>query len=176
MLVELDVAKAHLKVSTKVDDDLIVNLLRTALEYAESETGRDYRANTWVLLIDEFADRICLRKSPVASITRIQYTVATAYDALVSSPTYYLKKGRQFSEVLLVDGQTWPTDLAKVEAGIKITFTTEADRYLERAKVGMLRHLAHLYQHRGDYEAKGSAIKSGAKALYDQPGMKISRV
>lgn len=174
--IKLDVAKAHLKVETPEDDALITNLLSTVLAYAESETGRDYRANTWTLLVDEFKDRICLRKSPIASITSIKYTVTTTHDTTIATSVYYLKKGRQFSEILLQADQTWPTDLAEVEHGIEIVFATVADRNLERAKAAMLKHLAHLYQNRGDCDPVDSAMKSGAKALYDQPGMKIARV
>lgn len=173
--IKLEVAKDHLKVTGQVDDALITGLLTDIATYAESETGRSYRTNTWTLLLDTFVDRICLRKSPVASITSIKYLVS---DSLVTIATsvYYLKKSRGFSEILLSDDQSWPTDMDTIEHGIEIIFVTDVDREVERAKTAMLKHLANLYQNRGDYNVSDSAKQSGAKALYDQPGMKIVRV
>jgi uncharacterized phiE125 gp8 family phage protein len=177
--ISLSVGKAHLKVETKVDDALITNLLHMVTSYAEASTGRDYRANTWVLYQDDFgADtggRILIRKCPIDSITTVVYTVDGSLTEIASS-VWYLKKSRQWSEILLKEDQEWPDDLDDIEAGIVITFVTEADRHVERAKTGMLKHLAHLYQNRGDCDVVDAAEKSGANTIYRGPGMKIVRV
>jgi uncharacterized phiE125 gp8 family phage protein len=171
-------AKPHLKVESNVDDALITNLLHAVTSYAEASTGRDYRANIWKLWQDDFgADtggRILLRKCPVNSITSIKYMVSTLQT--IADTVYYLKKGSVWSEILLKEDQEWPSDMDDVESGIEIIFATVAHRQTERAKMGMLKHLAHLYQNRGDCDVSDAAAKSGADEVYRGPGMKIVRI
>jgi uncharacterized phiE125 gp8 family phage protein len=172
MPVTLAEAKAHMKVTSDEDDDLITALIEAVTQWAEAYTGRDSRENVWTLTIDEFEDRIELRRSPVASITSVKYIVSGS-PVTISSSVYYLKKGHQWSEILLQEDQTWPTDLDEIEAGIEIEFKTEAPRHLGRMKAGMLQHIALLYENRGDCDAD-TAKSSGATLLYDQ--FRIARI
>lgn len=177
--VSLDEAKAHLKVTNTKDDVLLTSLLEAVAEFAEIYTGRELRANTWTLEIDDFVDRICIRKDPVVSITTVTRLVATVA-TVVSASVYYLKKGVQSQEILLSDGQTWPTDVDDREQAIVITFLTEAHAAIEQARQGILRHVAYLYENRGDCDLSVSGIVgdsaklSGAAALYSQ--FRISRI
>jgi len=160
-------AKSYLKVETDEDNILLQDMIATTVRFAERYMGRDLRQNTWKLIIDKFTDRICLRKSQVRSITNVKYTVDAAL-VTIANTVYYLKKGYGFSEVLLQDGKTWPTDLDEIEAGIQITFITEIPRHIEQYKLGVLEHIAFLYQNRGDCDVDSAAVKSGAVQLYGQ--------
>lgn len=168
--VRLKDAKAYLKVDNKSDDFVVRSLLLATVQYAEKYTGRDFRANSWKLLLDGFEDRICLRRSPVASITQVQYTLAGTLTTIAAS-VYYLKKGPQFSEVLLLDEQEWPSDGDDVETTnehtIEITFATAVPALLEEARSALLKHLAYLYQNRGDCSSEEAARRSGATEMYD---------
>lgn len=179
--VAIDEARVHMRLHSEDDDDLISQLILVALDAAESYTRRDFRANTYELLLDKFTDRICLRRDVVDSIGSVTRLVATTETA-VPTTVYYLKRGVQASEILLQDGQTWPTDVDNREQAIKVTFTTKAHTRLESAKSAILRLTAHLYENRGDCaiiisggaRAFDVVRMSGAGAILDQ--FRVSRV
>ena len=169
--VSLETAKEYLRIpnpsSKHPDDDLLTLLLKMSAEDAERYTGRDFRINTWTLLIDEFEDRICLNRDPVDSITSVARLVSGSFST-VSSDVYYQKKSTQLSEILLNDGETWPTDQDDIEAAIKIIFATAAHRHTDQARAAILRHVVYLYEHRGDCEPTlnvDALEQSGAAAL-----------
>ena len=182
-------AKSYLKIPPNVtaDDDLLTIFLAAASDFAEKYTGRELRDNDWTLFLDAFIPvRICLRRDPVASIASVKFfdqTTPTSVQQTVPTSTYYLKKGVQASEVLLQPDQEWPDGSTPAltvnerEHSIEVAFLTEAHRCLDQAKLGILRHVAFLYENRGDCDpadSADSAKKSGASILYDQ--IRISRV
>ncbi len=166
----LENAKKHLKVEHKDDDDVIERLVEQVTLHGEGYTGKSFRANTWKLLIDDFASRIELRKGNAASVTHVKYLVSAAL-VTVSNSVYYMKKTVPWAEILLSDGQSWPTDLDAIEHGVEIQFVTEPFQQ-DRVIDPMLLHLAHLYVNRGDpagnptLAAASSAEVSGANRLY----------
>lgn len=165
--------KSYLKQTSTSDDVLIQTLIDSAVEYGEAYTGRDFRANTWTLLIDAFTDRIVLRRNPVDAISSVKYLLSTVLTTIATS-VYYLKKGVQCAEILLQDGETWPSDLDNIEHGIQIVFTTVAYRNLDQIKDALYRHINHLYHNRGDCDTKSAAELSGADTIYNQ--FRIARV
>lgn len=179
--VTLAEAKPYLKIppAVEADDDLLTLYLTSAADFAEKYTRRELRVNTWTLFTDAFLDRICLRRDPIDSITSVTYLddADTPAQQVVADTVYYLKKGVQASEVLLLPDQSWPTDVNLREHAIEIEFDTEPHRCLDQAKLGILRHVAFMYENRGDCDpenAADSAKRSGASALYDQ--FRVSRV
>lgn len=184
--VTVKVTKQYLKIPSTVtaDDDLLATFLAAASDFAEKYTGRELRANTWTLFLDEFVPvRICLQRDPIDTITTVKYTDENDAEQTVAASVYYLKKGVQASEILLQPDQEWPDGSTPAltvherEHSIFIEFVTEADRCLDQAKLGILRHVAFLYENRGDCDpanSADSAKKSGASILYDQ--IRISRV
>lgn len=166
--------KDWLKIATTADDVLISGLIETAVVFGENYTGREFRANTWTLKLDCFTTRIELRRDPVASITSIGYDDSAGDAQTVSSADYYLKKDVQLSEILLVPDSEWPTDVSEAEQFITVTFVTEAYRSDENIRDAMLRHIAHLYENRGDCSTEDAAKASGAAIIYDQ--FRIARI
>ena len=161
-------AKAFMKVTSASEDTLITALINTATEFGENYTGREFRANTWILYLDEFATRIGIRKSPVATITSIKHLVSDILTA-VSDATYYLKKFAICSEILLVSGSDWPTNTDDREQAIEIEFVTES--YYRSAEIlqALKLHVSFLYVNRGDCSCDSSSAKeSGASLIYDQ--------
>lgn len=173
-------ARMFLRQDSPADDPIITALVLAATEYAEAFTGRDLRANTYQLLLDAFEDRIELPRTPVASISAVEYLLANAWTA-VSSGGYYLKNGPWSAEVLLKGTAEWPTDVDDVEHGVRVTFVTAACAQTPFLVEGLQRHVAALYQDRGDvgqvasnsgpdgqtrYVVAEMAKLSGAEAIY----------
>ena len=159
---DLATVKAYIKVDSTADDVLLQSMIESAVDFATSYTGRQYRADTrWRVTMDDFDNRICLRRSPVSSIISVEYLVSSVWTT-VSSVVYYLKKSPTWSEVLLSDGQTWPTDLDTIEHGVRIDFETAPHAHtLDSAKLGMLRMIAAMYDDRGDCEKLMAATSNG---------------
>jgi len=162
-----------MKVTSNADDAMINLLIDSATEFGEKYTGREFRANTWKLLLDLFGDRITLNRNPVASIATVKHLVSDSL-VTVASSVYYLKDGVQCAEILLKENQAWPTDTDDREQAIEIIFVTEAYRSDKNIDIAILEHVAFMYSNRGDCTVKDSAKSSGATSFYDQ--FRISRV
>lgn len=167
--------KTYLRISGSSEDALIQSLIDAATAWSEDYTGRQFRENTWKLLLDEFADRIDIRRSPVKEITSITHIVS-GVPAIVAASTYYLKHLTQLAEVLLVDGEDWPTTTDEREQAITVFFTAAVyARALGRFNDAVKRLVAYLYENRGDCTCDTeSAIASGASAILGQ--FRIARV
>lgn len=167
--------KEYLKIDNAADDDLLSQLAEVATDFAEQYTRRDIRANTWTLQLDSFSPaRICLRRDPIASITSITYLDDADAPQTVASSVYFLKKGVQRSEIILLPDQEWPSLVTDQEQHITVTFVTAAHWKLDQAKLGIKQMVAFLYENRGDCDAREAAKQSGATQLWDL--MKIARV
>jgi len=194
--------KSFLKVTTTTEDTLIQALIDSATEWGEKYTGREFRANTWELLLDAFSDfgnsserfqyqyvssnlaygcgrfateRIELKRDPVDTITDIMYLNDASGTSTVSVADYYLKKLTQSSEILLFDDKDWPTDVAEREQAITVLFVTKAYRCLNEIQNAIKLHVSNLYTNRGDCSCTElNAKESGATLFYDQ--FRISRV
>jgi uncharacterized phiE125 gp8 family phage protein len=167
-------AKTFLRLDTDDDDAFVALLLKAVANAGEKFTGRDFRDNTYEVKVDAFAARICLARSPIASLSSIKYqddSTQAGVEQTVPNTDYYLRKSFTFSEVLLEpDGDPYPSDVNAREASITIEFKTEAKpEYQAEAKVGMLRHLAYLYENRGDADpdSEDSIVSSGAAEMYE---------
>ncbi len=70
---------------------------------------------------------------------------------------YYLDNAREPSRIVLRTGEAFPTAL-RVANAIEVQYTTGyASQYNipEPIKLGIMQHIAYLYEHRGDmYDAK----------------------
>ena len=160
--IDLATAKSYLKLDSTVDDDLVQNMLDASIDWCTSYTSRQYRAGArFRLLLDDFDDRICIRRSPVTAIHQIQYLKNDVWTT-VSASVYYLKQSSGFPEVLLADGQAWPTDIDTIEHGVRIDFDTGPHApSIDQAKMGMLRLISAMYDDRGDCERLLSASSNG---------------
>ena len=169
-------AKAYLKIDDATDDALLGVMLEAVTLAGEGYTGRDFRANTWTQLVDDFEDVIVLPKSPVASVTSVSHWSSGAWVA-VDSTVYGLTKMAFESAIYLAEEKEWPdrsvlaSDL--IPHGIRIVFVTAATPHLARAKLGMYEHLAFAYANRGDCAVEDQLHQSGAAAMY--AGFRVPR-
>jgi uncharacterized phiE125 gp8 family phage protein len=170
----LDAMKSYLKISTTTDDTLIQSMIDAATLWGENYTGRDFRAITYQLLLDVFTDRIELKRSPIASVTTVEYLVDDSL-VTVSADVYYLKQLVQSSEILLNEDQEWPTDGDDREQIIDITFVTEGYFQQDLIIDALKRIVAFWYRNRGDCrDSREAATQTGATIMLDQ--FRISRV
>jgi len=173
-------AKLYVRVHSAVvaDDALIDSMLDAVCYWGERYTGRSFRAQTWTMLQDSFGERIELRRSPLNAVTSVKHYVDGEL-AAVSADDYYLKKGRHWSEILLVDGSAWPTTTDTREQAIEVIFTTALWPDAKLTDNAILRHFLHMYENRGDCDHHSHsdmvrmARMSGATDLYDT--IKITR-
>lgn len=168
--------KSYLKVSVSTDDDLITSFILTVTEWGESYTGRGFRNKVWKALLDCFETRILLRRDVMDAITQITRLVSDI-PVLVDSSVFYLKKLAYWGEVLLQDGQTWPTDQDSREQGIVIDFTTSPFSPINKIEDAIKRTVAFMYQNRGDcpeLSCDEAAIEGGALLIFKQ--LRIPRI
>jgi uncharacterized phiE125 gp8 family phage protein len=124
--IDLTTAKAHLRVISTAEDTLITSLSKAAREDVENYTGRSLIATTWKQSGAAFADAIELLKSPVSSITSIQYVDEAGATQTLSASVYRLVTSSDPAaaapaRVELVDGESWPAVAVRPDA-VRITF------------------------------------------------------
>ena len=165
--IDLTETKLILKVDDATDDVLIQTLIDAAIEYGEKHTGRSFRIQTFKLHLDIFEARVCLRKSPVDVITSVTHLVSDS-PVTVASTVYYLKKGPQYSTMLLSSGESWPTDTDEREQAIVVNFATNPVNCGNSVIIGLYRWITYAYTNRGDWDDPEIIGKlSGAEGIFD---------
>lgn len=172
-----------------VDNNLITALIKASTSFFEKITGRDLITKTYKCYLDNFPSNdapayyagissllpkyqdngIYLRKSPLQSITSIQYYkegVLTTWDA----SNYYSTVSTNYSAIYVVDGKEFPKDVDFRKQAIIITFTAgfgASDANIpEDIKQAVLRFISFLYDNRGDCADKD---KQSAALFYFTP-------
>jgi len=174
--VTLQEVKEYLRVDDATDERVIRPYIESARRFCEEHTGRALMTQTLTLFLDAFEDienplwegtrtgpylnyyknYIVLPRSPVASVTQVK-----AYDDAHTATTfaaskYYLDSVREPSRIVLRTGETFPTAL-RVANAIEVQYVTGYTTQYnvpEPMRLGILQHIAYLYEHRGDmYDA-----------------------
>jgi len=168
--------EAEIRNFLRVDDVnelAALQLLRVAARrFFESYTGRSVLTQTLTLFIDNahemndpiyegFYDKpdlnfyrnyIVLPSPPVQSVTHIKTYDDSDTATTLSATKYYVDKVREPARVILRTGETWPTAL-RVANAIEIKYVAgygAAAAVPQDIKVGMLMHMAYMYDQRGD--------------------------
>lgn len=174
----LQEVKDYLRLQDSTDERLIRSLIETARRFAEEHMGRSLMSQTLTQFIDGYDEMhdplfegfrtgpfltyyknyITLARPPVTSVTSVSTFDDADTETTFASSKYYLDNVREPSRIMLRNGENFPTAL-RVANAIKIVFVSGyANAYAvpEPIKLGMLQHIAHLYEHRGDmYESQG---------------------
>ena len=175
--VTLQEVKEYLRVDDATDERVVRPFIETARRFCEEHTGRALMTQTLILYLDAFEDSfdplweglrtgpylnyyknyVVLPRAPVASVTHIKtYDDADTATTLAASK-YYLDNAREPARVVMRSGESFPTALRVANAiEVKyITGYTSAYNIPEPIKLGIMQHIAYLYEHRGDmYDAK----------------------
>ena len=169
--------KEYLRVDDSTDERIIRPYVQTARKFCEEHTGRALTTQTLTLFLDAFDDiddplwegmrtgpylnyyknYIVLPNSPVVSVTHLKTYNDSDTATTMAATEYYLDNAREPSRIVLRTGSSFPTAL-RVANAIEVEYIagyTSQYNVPEPLKLGMLQHIAYLYEHRGDmYDAK----------------------
>lgn len=157
--VTLTEAKSYLRITTTDDDTLIQLIIDSCTEWGELYTGKDFRVINRDLYIDCFLDRITILSNEINIVNSIYYTINST-DTLLAPSIYYLKYNNIYSEILLSDGESYPS-IDDKEQGIRINYSTQAPNDINNIKNILLKHIATTYENRGDCMDCGDVSNSG---------------
>ena len=152
--IELEEAKAHLRVDYDDEDSHILDLIAAARDDAERSTRRALITQTWRLTMPAFSTGrlpVELLRAPVQSITSVTYTDATGAEVVMDEADYVFSAGEP-GRIVPVSGAVWPTVQTENPAGVVIEFvagygdaSTDVPYLLRQA---MLLFIGTEYNHR----------------------------
>ncbi|MEM9574357.1 MAG: phage head-tail connector protein [Pseudomonadota bacterium] len=153
-------AKAHLRVSSDVEDELIADLSRAATQMLEGETGLALISQTWRFWLDALPPDgiICLPQHPVQRIQQVTWYDAHGTPTVLDGGAYYLNTLTRPAR-LRFDRASCPMGMCN---GIEIDFDagfgsvgTDTPDMLRRALLALI---AHWYEFRGAYSADDQPV------------------
>jgi len=170
----LEETKLHCRVDTDDDDTLILGLITAAREQAEATTRRALITQTWDLVMDAFPgeDRIELPLPPLQSVTSITYVDSDGNTNTFSSSKYIVDTDSEPGRVVLVTGESWPSDTLRAAAGVTVRFVCgygDAASDVPRSiRQGMLLAVGHWYENREATVGVGNmqVLPMGVEALW----------
>ena len=183
----LQEVKEYLRVDDATDERVVQPLIIAARQFAEQHMNRALMQQTITLSLDAVVDQdeplhegmrtapdlnyyknyLVLPKSPVQSVTSVKTYDDNDTATTMATTKYYVDTVREPARVVLRTGETFPTAL-RVANAIEVVYVagyTSAYAVPEPIRLGMLQHIAYMYEHRGDmYEAQ--AAPTHMKTLY----------
>ena len=186
--VTLQEVKEYLRVEDSTDERTIRPLIESARRYAEEYLGRALVSTTFQQFYDSldemedplfegvrqgpylnyYKNHLVLAKGPVISVTHVKTFDDSDTSTTMASSKYYLDNAREPARIVLRTGETFPTAL-RVANAIEVQYVAGYSSIYsipEPIRLGILQHIAQLYEHRGDmYEAK-NPYPSMLKTLY----------
>ena len=186
--VTLQEVKEYLRVEDSTDERTLRPLIESARRYAEEYLGRALVSTTFQQFYDSldemedplfegvrqgpylnyYKNHLVLAKGPVISVTHVKTFDDADTSTTMDSSKYYLDNAREPARIVHRTGETFPTAL-RVANAIEVQFVAGYSSVYaipEPIRLGILQHIAHLYEHRGHmYEAK-NPYPSMLKTLY----------
>lgn len=148
---ELAETKAHLRVDTTADDDLITALITAARQWAEEHTGRDLITRTRKLYLDAFPWVILLPHPPFQSLVAITYVDTEGATQTLSSSVYDVDSTAEPARVAEAWEQEWPhtrREMRAVTVEYKSGYGDAAAKVPQALRQAMLLLIGHWYEHR----------------------------
>lgn len=183
--VDLNTAKAHLRVDGPEEDALITALISAARQYCEKSTNLILCSQNWTMTLDAFPDRqeyqpwesmpgfypytksgvIYFPVNPVQSITSIKYLRSSdGVQTTLNSSEYVLDKSGTRARVQPAWSKSWPDARAQfnaIEIKFKAGYGDAATNVPPLLKSAVLLMLGTLFEHR-------QSILQGA-SIHDLP-------
>ena len=107
--ISLTETKAHLRIDHTTDDVLLGTLISAARDYVELRTERQIVAATYQYTLDQFPAEIKLPKSPLISVSSVQYVDSAGTTQTVAAAVYDVDDNSEPAVIREAYGQTWPT-------------------------------------------------------------------
>lgn len=125
-----DQAKAHLRVDTDDDNEMIDAFIEAATDYAESFQGRALIDQTWDLYLDSWPDAILqgsrqvneikIPKPPLIEVVGVFYLDSAGVEQTVDAALYTVDTAGEPGRVVLKSG-SWPT-LPEMANAVRVRF------------------------------------------------------
>ena len=170
--VTLQEVKEYLRVEDNTDERNLRPLIETARRYAEEHMSRTLMSTTYTQYLDSvdeledplwegvrtgpylnfYKNYIQLAKAPVISVAHVKTYDDSDNATTMSSSKYYVDNAGEPARLVLRTGETWPSAL-RVANAIEIQFSagySSAYSIPEPIRMGILQHIAFLYEQRGD--------------------------
>lgn len=165
--------KSYLRISGSSEDTLLNLMITTVREFCEDFTGRALITQTLTMSLDGtrdvndplwegtrvgpdvrfFKDYITLGRPRVQSITSVKTFSDDDVATTLSTSKYYVDIQREPARIVLREGENWPTAL-RVANAIEVVYVSgygdAATDVPAPLRLGMMQHLAYLYDQRGD--------------------------
>jgi len=163
--ISLDEAKAHLRVDSSDEDDLITSLIQAAREYAEEFLGRALITQTWDWYLDDFpsSDSVPLYvpKPPLQSVMSIQYVDSNGDTQTWDSSEYDVDVKSDPGRIAPAYGESYPDPRDQLNA-VTIRFTAgygdSASDVPQRIRQALLLILGHWYENRAEVVIGGGSV------------------
>lgn len=164
--------RAYCRVQDDQDLDILRIMAKSVRQFCEEHTGRAILTQTIELFLDAkddtedplwegirtgpylnyYKNYINLPKGNVQSVTSVKTFNDSDVATTMSNTRYYVDTARVPSRIVLRIGETFPTAL-RVANAIKVEYVagySTVAQVPEPLRLGMLQHLAYLYDQRGD--------------------------
>ena len=101
--------------------------------------------------INYYKNYVVLPKSPVKSVTSVKTYNDSDTATTMAATKYYVDTQREPARIVLRTGETFPTAL-RVANAIEVVYgqIMRAICFYQPIRMGMLQHIAYMYEHRGD--------------------------
>tara|TARA_R100000781_G_scaffold101170_1_gene64649 strand:- start:892 stop:1548 length:657 start_codon:yes stop_codon:yes gene_type:complete len=186
--ITLQEAKEHLRLDDSADERILQRYIETARRFAEEYTKRSLSQQTisfFADAYDELADPlfegvktgpylnyyknyIVLPRPPVISVTSVSTFADDDTETTFAASKYFVDNVREPARVVLRLGESFPTAL-RVANAIKVVYSAGYSSVYdipEPIRIGILQHVAHLYEHRGDMYDAITPFPKQLKSLY----------
>jgi len=172
--VSLILVKEFLRISAgDTSQDNVLNLLiKSATDFAEMFTKRDFINRTWETFRNCFEPQFQLRRSPLDTVNSVEYLLNGSF-VPVSASIFSNTLETDYSFVFRLRDQDWPTDKDDLPQSIKIEFVSgfgAADTQVPgKLRAALLQHITSLYENRGDCPCDSvNSVPGSALAVYKQ--------
>ena len=154
-LLTLDEIKAHIRVDGAAEDNLITQLLNSAVETAQNYTSRQFMRATYEALYDGLPrgfDPLRLPRAPVQEITSLTYHVGSTWTSTaLDVDTLRILAGPE-AAIAPALGTSWPQANAGPQA-VKVRYVAgyaDADHVPAPIKQAVLLQIGSMYEDRGE--------------------------
>jgi uncharacterized phiE125 gp8 family phage protein len=146
-------AKAHLRVDSASEDDLITGLIKAAREWCEEYQNRAYITQTWDLCLDAFPESPSyLPKPPLQSIASFKYYDKEGTEHVFDAADYVVDTAGFKGRISLAYGKSWPSVTLQPMNGVVIQFVAGYGDAVtdvpERIRSAIKLLIGHLYENR----------------------------
>lgn len=143
--VDIDEAKAHLRVTHNADDLLITSLIRAARETVEANTGRALVGASYLWTVDEWRRPARLPLLPASSVESVSYLDSYGARIVMDPSDYHFDVSRS-----QLDAPCWGRS-------VNVEFTTDPGDVPASLKAAILLLVGDMYEN-AEANVVGSAV------------------